>query len=158
MPHREVIIPVRDRNALAVCMLSGLVVSALATVIKPELLPPSLQAVQQLGVAVAWVLLVGSAGTLGGYVIRDHDLALLVEQFAVGLLTFGFIGYAGALGYAAWLKRHESPHWWSAPLFVISLTLGYAAFGVWRFRQIQRYIKARKLARKRLGAQQPGQS
>jgi NhaP-type Na+/H+ or K+/H+ antiporter len=141
-------VPYRDRNAMAVCVYAffGLSVMPSALFILP--LPPSLKAVPVFGHVVAIILLVGCIGALWAMFRKNVDKALNAEQLFSGVLGVGFILYATAVLRAAWLTKVKPYHWyeiaWTAgSLYVVGVVLGMAAFCIWRFLQIRRYIKRR---------------
>lgn len=131
----------RDRNAMELFCFGFLAVSVFKTAAFIDPLPPSLIDSPVLGRVAVISLFVGCVGAIVGIAWRDFDHSLVIEQAFLPFAALGCFMYAIAL-----TQFNTFPL--SSP--ALGFSIGTGAFCVWRFFQVQRYVKYRRNLHERM--------
>jgi hypothetical protein len=126
---------VRDRNAMEILCFGFLAASVFQTAFFLQPLPPSLAQAPLLGHIASLSLFIGCLGSIIGILWPDHDRSLLIEQGFIPFAGFGCLTYAVALSQA-------NP--FASAAFAFGMSVGIGVFCIWRFLQVQRYVRHRR--------------
>lgn len=137
----------RDRNALALLWFAFMGLIVFPGAFGLVALPPTLERAPIAGHIAGILMVIGCLIGIVSIAWRNFDTSLLLEQLAVGLVALSCAIYIAALVQNA-LAPHPSPTMlaigrWAAA-WAIGTTFGIGTMCVWRFRQVQRYVRFRK--------------
>lgn len=129
---------VRERNPMEICVFAVLAASTAGTVFHLSPLPPSLAESATFGRFAATTLFAGCVVAIAGLLWRDRRDGLVIEQFGCALAGFGCLFYGAAL-----LRSTTFP----PAALAVGMSFGIGVFCLFRYWQVDRYVRACRLAR-----------